>query len=134
MEKHMLLAFKEAQKCKKADDVPVGAVLVSKNKIIAKAHNTKEKTKIVTKHAEINVVEKACKKRKNWYLNDCTLYVTLEPCNMCMEVIKNARIKKIIYATKKKKEENLKKPELEQKIYVENSEKILKDFFKNKRK
>lgn len=134
MDKYIEIALKEAKKCKKTNDVPVGAVIVANNKIIAKSHNTKEKTKTVTRHAEINVVEKACKKRKNWYLTDCTLYTTLEPCNMCMEVIKNARIPKVVYIAKKQKKENLKTPNFEQQKNVENYEEILKNFFKKQRK
>jgi len=134
MDKYMEIAFKEAKKALKTDDVPVGAVIVENGKVIAKAHNTKEKKKLVTRHAEINVVEKACKKKKNWYLNDCELYVTLEPCKMCMGAIEQARIKTVIYAASRDKSDNLKTPELKQGKGVENSQKLLKSFFENKRK
>lgn len=134
MEKYMEIAFKEAKKALKTDDVPVGAVIVEKGKIIAKAHNTKEKKKIITRHAEINVVEKACKKKKNWYLNDCELYVTLEPCEMCMGALKQARIKKVIYAAPREKIINKNNTEVVQGEGVENSQELLKTFFKNKRK
>lgn len=134
MNKYMEIALKEAKKSFKTDDVPVGAVIVEKGKVIAKSHNTKEKNKIVTRHAEINVVEKACKKKKNWYLNDCELYVTLEPCKMCMGAIEQSRIKKVIYAAPRDKKDNLKSPILEQCEGVENSQKLLKTFFENKRK
>ena len=83
----MKLAMKEATKAYKNGDVPVGAVIVKNNKVIAKAHNMKEKNKSAIKHAEIIVIEKACKKVKNWHLNDCELYVTLEPCMMCCGAI-----------------------------------------------
>ena len=79
-------------------------------------------------------MEKACKKKKNWYLNDCELYVTLEPCKMCMGAIEQARIKTVIYAASRDKSDNLKTPELKQGKGVENSQKLLKTFFKNKRK
>ena len=134
MDKYMEIALKEAKKALKTDDVPVGAVIVENGKIIAKAHNTKEKKKIVTRHAEINAVEKACKKKKNWYLNDCEMYVTLEPCKMCMGALEQARIKKVIYAAPRDKIDNLKKPEVKQGKGVENSQELLKFFFKNKRK
>jgi len=134
MDKYMEIAFKEAKKALKTDDVPVGAVIVEKGKIIAKAHNTKEKKKLVTRHAEINAVEKACKKKKNWYLNECELYVTLEPCKMCMGAIEQARIKRVIYAAPRDKIDNLKQTELIQGKGVENSQKLLKSFFENKRK
>ena len=103
MNKYMELALKEAQKSLKTDDVPIGAIIVEKSKIISKGHNTREKTHLITRHAEINAIEKACKKKKTWHLDDCILYVTLEPCKMCMEVIKQARIKKIVYAAEQKK-------------------------------
>lgn len=134
MNKYMELAFKEAKKSIKTDDVPVGAVIVENGVVIAKAHNTKEKKKVVTRHAEINVVEKACKKKKNWYLNNCELYVTLEPCKMCMGAIEQARIKTVIYATKRDKKDNLKTPILKQGEGVEKSKELLKTFFENKRK
>lgn len=97
MDKYMDLAIKLARKAEKNGDVPVGAVIVNSNKVIAKAYNKKEKNKIATKHAEIIAIEKACKKIKDWRLNDCTLYVTMEPCIMCTGAIIQSRIKKIIY-------------------------------------
>ena len=133
MDKYMEIALKEAKKSLKTDDVPVGALIVEDGKIIAKGHNTREKTHLITKHAEINAIEKACKKKKSWHLNNCELYVTLEPCNMCIEVAKQARIKCIKYAAKQEKQANLKTPELIQIKNVENSKNLLKDFFKNKR-
>ena len=134
MEKYMLIALNEAKKSLKTDDVPVGAVIVEKGKIIAKAHNTKEKEKIVTKHAEMIVVEKACKKKKNWYLNECEMYVTLEPCPMCMNAIEQARIKKVYYATKRDKDVSRETLKIEQKEYEKEAQEMLKNFFKNKRK
>ena len=130
----MKLAFKEAKKSLLTDDVPVGAVIVEKGKVIAMAHNTKEKTKVVTRHAEINVVEKACKKKKSWYLNDCEMYVTLEPCKMCQGAIEQARIKKVFYAVSRDKK-NVSKS-LFKKIEdgLEESQLLLKKFFQNKRK
>lgn len=97
MDKYMDLAIKLATKAEKNGDVPVGAVIVNSDKVIAKAYNKKEKNKIATKHAEIIAIEKACKKIKDWRLNDCTLYVTMEPCIMCTGAIIQSRIKKIIY-------------------------------------
>lgn len=134
MNKYIEYALKEAKKSLKTDDVPVGAVIVENGKIIAKGHNTKEKTHLVTRHAEINAIEKACKKKKNWHLDNCTMYVTLEPCPMCMETIKQARIKCIIYACKQQKHPNLKKPEMIKIKDVEKSSELLKNFFKLKRK
>ncbi len=128
------LALKEAKKSLRTNDVPVGAVIVQNGKVIAKGHNTKEKKQIVTKHAEINAIEKACRKKKTWYLNDCDIYVTLEPCPMCLNAIKQAHIKKVIFLTKQEKQINYKDTEL---IYLninEKSKDMLRNFFKSKRK
>ncbi|MBO5954710.1 MAG: nucleoside deaminase [Clostridia bacterium] len=80
------------------EEIPIGAVVVKDNKIIAKACNTREKSQIATHHAEILAIEKACKKLKSWRLDDCDIYVTLEPCPMCAGAILNARIKNLFYA------------------------------------
>ena len=80
--------------------MPVGAVVVRNGKIIAKAFNTREKDQIATHHAEIIAIEKACKKLSSWRLDDCDLYVTLEPCPMCAGAILNSRIKNLYYAVK----------------------------------
>lgn len=90
------LAFKAYSK----GEVPIGAVIVKNNKIISKAYNTREKDQIATHHAEILAIEKACKKLKSWRLDDCDIYVTLEPCPMCAGAILNARIKNLYYAVK----------------------------------
>lgn len=134
MQKFMDLALEEAKKSLKTNDVPVGAIIVEKDKIISKAHNTREKNNKITGHAEINAVEKACKKKNSWHLDDCELYVTLEPCKMCLEVIKQVRIKKIFYAYKQQKKDTLKNPELIHLEQYEKNNKILKEFFKNLRK
>ena len=94
---YMKIALKEAFRAYKAGDVPVGAVIVKNNKIISKAHNTKEKNKNAINHAEILVINKACKKLKTWHLNDCILYTTMEPCMMCCGAIIQSRIKEIHY-------------------------------------
>ena len=80
------------------EEIPIGAVIVKDNKIIASAHNTREKSQIATHHAEILAIEKACKKLKSWRLDDCDIYVTLEPCAMCAGAIMNARIRNVYYA------------------------------------
>ena len=134
MDKYMELALKEAKKSLKTDDVPIGAVIVENSRVISKGHNTREKKHVITRHAEINAIEKACKKKKTWHLNNCVLYVTLEPCKMCLEVIKQAHIKQVIYGAKQEKISNLKDPILIQMKNVENSSKLLKNFFNNKRK
>lgn len=80
------------------EEIPIGCVIVKDGKIIASTHNTREQTQIATHHAEILAIQKACKKLKSWRLDDCDLYVTLEPCPMCAGAIMNARIKNLYYA------------------------------------
>ena len=88
-------ALKEAKKAYNKLEVPVGVVIVKDDKIIARAYNQKEMKNNPIKHAEIIAIEKACKKLNNWRLNDCEMYVTLEPCPMCTGAIINSRIKKV---------------------------------------
>ena len=94
------IAYKQAQKALKIDEVPVGAIIVKDGKVIASAYNKKEKLKDPTAHAEILAIRKACKKLKSWHLDGCILYVTLEPCTMCAGAIIQARINKVIYGAK----------------------------------
>ena len=94
---YMKIALMEARKAYRNGEVPVGAVLVQNNKILAKAHNNKEKKKCSLEHAELIVIKKACGKCDNWRLMDSTLYVTLEPCPMCASAIKQSRISKVVY-------------------------------------
>ena len=112
MEKDIIFmkeALKEAKKAEQILEVPVGAVIVKDNKIIARAYNQKETKCDTTKHAEILAIQKASKKLKAWRLTDCEMYVTLEPCSMCKEVIKQSRIDQVYYLLSKmdwKKEYN----------------------------
>lgn len=89
-----------AYKANSIGEVPIGALIVKDNKIISTAYNTRQKDQIATHHAEILAIEKACKKLKSWRLDDCEIYVTLEPCPMCAGAILNARIKNLYYAVK----------------------------------
>lgn len=102
-EKNMKIAFKESEKAYKIDEIPVGAVIVKNGKVISKGYNMKEKYNDPTMHAEIIAIRKACKKIKDWRLNGCTLYVTMEPCEMCLNVILESRIKDIVCGIKNKK-------------------------------
>ena len=97
MDKYMKCALKEANKALLNDEVPIGAIIIRDNKIISRGYNKKEKTQNVTSHAEMIAIQKACKKLNNWRLNNCILYVTVEPCIMCYGAIIQSRIKKIVY-------------------------------------
>jgi len=142
----MEIALKEAKKSYKKGDVPVGAVIVENGKVISKAHNEKEKKKNAVKHAELLAISRACKKKKNWHLDNCEMYVTLEPCLMCAGALIQSRIKKLVFATKSEKfgyvesiepilnnEKNNHKIEIYSGVCAEESQQLLKDFFKEKR-
>lgn len=146
-EEYMKIALNEAKKAYNKLEVPVGAIIVKDGKIIAKAHNEKEKRKDTTKHAEILAIQKASKKLKTWRLYDCDMYVTLEPCSMCAGALIQARIRKVYIGTMDEKTgacgsvlnllEDYKfnhKVEVQYGICKNDCEKILKDFFKNLRK
>lgn len=101
--KYMSLALKEAKKAFDKGEVPVGAVIVKNDVVIAKAHNLRQTKKSVLSHAEILAIEKASKKLNSWILEDCILYVTIEPCIMCAGTILQSRIKKVVYGAKEPK-------------------------------
>ncbi len=96
----MRLALREAEKAAEKDEVPVGAVIVKNGEVVARAHNEKEKRQSAVRHAEICAMEKASAKLGQWWLEDCVLYVTLEPCAMCAGAAVNARLKKIVFGAK----------------------------------
>ena len=96
-EKYMRIALKEAQNAVILDEVPVGAVIVKDDKILAKGHNLREKSNDPTSHAEINAIRKACKKLNSWRLEGATIYVTVEPCSMCAGTLLQCRIGRIVY-------------------------------------
>ena len=95
--KWMKIAIQEAKKAEKEDEVPVGAVLVRDGLVIAKAHNQPISTNDATAHAEIQLIRAAGKIQENYRLTGTTLYVTLEPCAMCLGAMMHARIKRIVY-------------------------------------
>ena len=147
MNKFMEEAIRLAKKANSKKEVPIGAVIVRNDKIISRGFNKREKSKNALNHAEIIAINKACKKLKEWRLENCTLYVTLEPCPMCAGAIANARIKKIFYGAKEKtSNDNLfekiltsnrlnHKGEIEQLTeYEKTCSSILTEFFKNKRR
>lgn len=122
------------KKALKIGEVPVAAIIIKDNKIISKAYNKRNSTNNPLKHAEILAIMKAVKKIKDWRLENCEMYVTLEPCHMCREVIKECRIKNVYYYAKKDKFINYKTDFL----HLENSfsssyKKLLTSFFKELR-
>ncbi len=142
----MKMAYKEALKAAEEDEVPVGCVIVKDNKVLARTHNRKEKKQNATRHAEIEAIDKAAKKLGNWYLEDCDLYVTLEPCMMCTGAIVNSRIRKVVFATRDPKGGSFKSvfdlyelkginhyPEMSEGCMKEECSQLLKDYFRKKR-
>ena len=95
-EKYMKEAIKQAKKAAKIGDVPIGCVLVKDGEIIARGYNRRNADKTVLSHAEVTSIKRACKKEGDWRLEDCTLYVTLEPCPMCAGAIVQARIPRVV--------------------------------------
>lgn len=95
-------ALIEAKKALKKQEVPIGAVVVCDGKIISTGYNCRERKQNAIKHAEIIAIEKACKKLKSWRLENCEIFVTLEPCPMCAGAILNSRIKKVYFGAKEK--------------------------------
>ena len=145
-ERYMKEALKQAKKAYEKDEVPVGAIIVKENKIIARAYNEKEYKLDTTKHAEILAIQKASKKLGTWRLKDCDMYVTWEPCSMCAGALIQSRIRKIYIGTMDEKTGacgsvlNLlqnytfnHKVEIETGILQKECENILKQFFKELR-
>lgn len=130
----MIEAIKQAKNAYNIDEVPVGAVIVKDNKIISKGYNKIETTNDSTNHAEIIAIKKASKKINNWRLNECELYVTLEPCDMCKGAIQNSRIKNVYYLISKKNKYNI-KTNFEKMCFKEYNDylMLLKNFFEEKR-
>lgn len=127
-----------AKKAYKEGEVPIGAIIVKDDKIIARAYNKKEKKKVATYHAEILAIEKASKKIKDWRLNGSIMYVTLKPCDMCMNAIKEARISEVRYLADEKgkiKEKSvIKITKFKDEKMSLVSENLIKNFFRKKRK
>ena len=134
-------SLKEAQKALEKEEVPVGAIIVCENQIIARAHNLTEALNDVTAHAEMQAFTSASDYLGGKYLNECTLYVTLEPCVMCGGASFWTQIKRIVYGSSDEKrgfsniEESILHPKTEvtKGIHEEKCSKILHKFFQNKR-
>ncbi len=99
-ETRMQQALSLAREALATQDVPVGAVLVHRGEVVARACNRREADGLATAHAELLCVQEACRKLGRWRLSDCTLYVTLEPCPMCAGALINARIGRVVYGAK----------------------------------
>ena len=148
-DQNMELAIQQAKKAAERDEIPVGAIIQdASGKIIAKESNKTIELCDPTAHAEINAIRKVCKERKDLYLNDCTMYVTLEPCSMCLAAIVNSRLKKLIYGLPSPKygaftsnsslfqsrEKIVKNTEVYGGFYQSEISRIMKDFFEDKRR
>ncbi|WP_085993766.1 tRNA adenosine(34) deaminase TadA [Oceanobacillus senegalensis] len=96
-ETYMIIAIEEAKKARDIDEVPIGAVIVYQNEVIATGYNVRETSQTTLSHAELMAIEVANKKVGSWRLEDCTLYVTLEPCPMCAGAIVQSRIKRVVF-------------------------------------
>ena len=145
-EYYMKLALKQAMKAKQKDEVPVGAVIVKDDVVIARGYNLRESSFDPTSHAEINAIRKACKKMKSWRLEGATIYVTVEPCSMCAGAILWTRIKRVVYGAKDLKGgalgttynlyeiKNLNHyPEITSDVLKDECSSLISDFFKEKR-
>lgn len=140
-EQFMREALKEARRAFDADEVPVGAVVVANNRIIARAHNLTERLNDVTAHAEMQAITAAANALGGKYLTDCTLYVTLEPCVMCAGALSWAQISRIVYGASDEKRGYIKlnqpvlhpKTVIERGLLADECAKLMKDFFQKKR-
>ena len=136
-EYYMNLALKEARKALEFDEVPIGCIIVQNKKIIAKGYNRKTLDNIATYHAEIIAIENACKKLGTWYLDDCILYRTVEPCMMCTGAIIQSRLPKVVFGTTNEAFGHLSKIETKIKItggiLEQECSQILSNFFQEKR-
>lgn len=135
----MKKAYCEAKKAYKNDEIPVGCVIVCENEIVACGYNKKERKNNALMHAEIIAIDKACRKLGSWRLDNCDIYVTLEPCMMCMGAIIESRIRNVYYGTKNKNEQMYVFNMVDRFVNLYNvndadCSKILSDFFINKRK
>lgn len=145
-EKYMKAAIREAKKAAAINEVPIGCIIVYQDKVIARGYNRRIVDKNVLSHAEIIAIRKACKKMGDWRLEDCTMYVTLEPCPMCAGAIVQARIPKVVMGCRNPKagcagsvldilhQSGLNhQVETETGILEEECSKLLKNFFKTLR-
>jgi tRNA(adenine34) deaminase len=142
----MLMALNEAKKAAALGEIPVGAVIVKNGEVVAAAHNTRETEQNALAHAEINAINAACKALSSWRLDNCEIYVTMEPCPMCAGAIINARIPTVVFGCYDLKMGSFDsvvnlaalnydfKPEIYGGIMEKECTAVVKDFFKDLRK
>jgi tRNA(adenine34) deaminase len=145
-ERYMRLALAQAQKARDREEVPVGAVVVSAGKVLGRGYNSPIGRKDPTDHAEMVAIRRACRRAGNYRLRDCDLYVTLEPCPMCVGAVIQARIRKVVYGAPDPKAGAVRsvmrfpfqklnhRPELKGGLLAEECGLLLKEFFRQKRK
>ena len=136
MNKYIDKLFELADKAEKIKDIPVGAIVVKNNEIIGEGYNNRVLTNDPTGHAEINAIKNACDYIGDWRLSGCDLYVTLEPCDMCLSVIKESRIDNVYFLLKNTEKHmynktNVRDIELDEKIVKKYHEKLSNFFDKN---
>ena len=135
----MKIALQEAEIGFDNQEIPVGCVVVKDGVVLSSSHNRKEDSKNAIMHAEIIAIEEACHILNSWRLDECELYVTLEPCMMCMGAILESRIKKVYFGAKNNSEQMYDFDRISKYVDMYNLKdsecsKILSDFFQNKRK
>lgn len=145
-EEYIKAAIEAADNTKVSDDVPIGAVIVKDGEIIARGYNKREAIGDATAHAEIVAIREACQRLGGWHLDGCEIYVTLEPCPMCMGAIVNSRIKRVVFGAKDSKAGACgsvfnfnsyplnHKPEIVGGVMENESRELLSDFFAKKRR
>lgn len=145
-EEFMKLALKEAKKALLINEIPIGCIIVDENnQIIAKAHNIKYKNHDASAHAEILAIRKAGKKRNDWRLDGCTMYVTVEPCLMCASCILQSRISRLVFGLREEEsggfgskydilEKEIFNFDVKKDVLADESKQLLQGFFKNRRK
>ncbi len=146
-ERFMREAIKQAKKAEDLDEVPIGCVIVHEGKIIARGYNKRNTMKSTLAHAELLAIRKACKKLGDWRVEECTMYITLEPCQMCAGAIVQARIPRVVIGASNKKagcagsiinllqmEQFNHQVELTKGVLEEECSQMMKDFFRAMRK
>lgn len=138
MEKYIQLLYKLARKAARNGDVPVSAIILKNDRIIATGYNNRQKKSVVLGHAEVNAIIKAERKLGDFRLSDCILLTTLKPCKMCQSIIEAARIKEIYYILDQKGVESYQKANFKQlnhkdNVFIDKYQLLFDDFFRKLR-